>query len=249
VSGSRLKTVLEEGLGAVFSLDEFNQNGGWLEGFAGVNATVDLARPDGQKVLRMTDVDNGAIIVDEATYRIAGCQRFNDDTQTLCGHGGFQNVALLTNPATGAAWTVMDMAVDLFSRGAVQAPAAALTNVANTALWPTAAYLQPLAENVTTKVNVGVSSLVYDSALQRYVGTVTVSNRSSAAIAGPIKVELYNLTAGVTLANASGVHNGTAFIRSSETLGIGGSVTVNVEFINPKGKTIRYKVKTYAGGL
>jgi S-sulfosulfanyl-L-cysteine sulfohydrolase len=248
-TGAQLKTVMEQGMESVFSLNEFSQNGGWFEGFAGLKASVDLRNPSGQRVLSLADSDTGAPIDPAALYTIAGCQRPNDDTQTLCSYSGFQNVTRLTNPATGSAWTIVDMATTLFASGAVTTPATAITDVSNTSVWPVAPFIQPLAENVSDRVSVAVSGLVYDSVNKVYNGTVAVNNPTSVAIAGPVKVELNGLTTGVTLVNSSGTHDGTPFVRSSVSLGAGATVSVPVVFSNSGTAPISYTVKTYAGGI
>ena len=64
-----------------------------------------------------------------------------------------------------------------------------------------------------------------------------------------MKVELHNLTTGVTLANASGTHNGTPFVRAKTALAPGASLQVKVVFSYPAKTAINYTVKTYAGGI
>ncbi len=71
VTGASLQTVLEGAMNDVFSADVPMQGGGWLEGFAGVRATVDLAAPEGQRVQSLA-LPDGAALDPGTAYTIAG---------------------------------------------------------------------------------------------------------------------------------------------------------------------------------
>ena len=91
--------------------------------------------------------------------------------------------------------------------------------------------------------------MVYNRLKKLYTGTIAVTNPTTSVIAGPVKAELSGLPAGVTLANASGTHDGVPFVRVSTSLGAGATVTVPVSFSNPNNLFISYTEKTYAGGI
>jgi hypothetical protein len=87
--------------------------------------------------------------------------------------------------------------------------------------------------------------------------TVTLTNNGG-AVTGPLALVLDSLTSGVTLVNADGVTSnitpkGTPYVfaplDSSSQLGPGQSLTVTLEFLNPKNGAITYSAEVYAGGL
>ena len=91
---------------------------------------------------------------------------------------------------------------------------------------------------------VSASRAVHDCAKKVYYSVISLSNPTANTIAGPVKVELHNLTTGVTLANASGTHNGTPFVRAKTALAPGAIVLVKVVFSNPAKTATNYTVKT-----
>ena len=106
------------------------------------------------------------------------------------------------------------------------------------------------AVDVTAGTAVSGSGLSYNRVSQVYSGTVTVTNTGTAAIAGPINLTFANLTAGVTLVNATGAYLGSPYIAASmASLPAGASLTVPVQFKNPGSARIGYTVKTYSGAF
>jgi hypothetical protein len=102
--------------------------------------------------------------------------------------------------------------------------------------------------DVTGQVSIYKSGLTYKRKTQTYEGTVTVTNTSATAIAGPLQVELQNLISGVTLVNATATHAGNPYITAAPTgLAPGASVTVPVKFSNPARVGISYSTRVYSG--
>jgi hypothetical protein len=54
----------------------------------------------------------------------------------------------------------------------------------------------------------------------KWVGSLTLTNTSGAALQGPLQVELVGLVAGATLVNASGSHNGAPYITRSVAISL-----------------------------
>ncbi len=128
----------------VFSTDVPMQGGGWLEGFAGMRATVDLAAPEGQRVTSLT-LPDGTPLDPSTSYAIAGCRRPMDPTGVLCSHTGLQNVqTLMKTDGSGEPWTDVEIFLDGLSRTASLQPAPIFTDTNATPLWPQDAYVQPL---------------------------------------------------------------------------------------------------------
>ena len=153
VTGQRVKEIVESGLISVFSKDPFSQGGGWFEGFAGINLSVDIAGADGARIKGVT-LSNGNPLLDGSTYSIAGCTRPDDfltGSDVLCSYAGFTNVAGLTNSATGSPYTVQEMFIDLMAPASggnaiVSLPGGSNhhTDTSNTPVWPTSPFVQPM---------------------------------------------------------------------------------------------------------
>jgi 2',3'-cyclic-nucleotide 2'-phosphodiesterase (5'-nucleotidase family) len=175
VTGARLREILEEALADVYSHDPrrrcryrgtparalrrgceqpfangsvdqpFRQRGGWMLGMSGVAVTLDLTRPDGERITALQLTDSGNPVGAETMLTVAGCTRPLDAADQLCSYPGVSNVRPFTNPATGQAWTPVDFLVDALSVGPV--PAASrrdLVDVSGTAAWPVSPFVQPL---------------------------------------------------------------------------------------------------------
>ena len=87
---------------------------------------------------------------------------------------------------------------------------------------------------------------------RRYVQTVTLKNNSSATIAGPMSLVLDQMTANVTLYNASGVTTlilpgGRPYINVDANLSPGQSVSVQLQFTNPGNVAVTYQARVLAG--
>jgi hypothetical protein len=82
-------------------------------------------------------------------------------------------------------------------------------------------------------------------------GTMIVKNTSRTTVYGPLQVVLTNLTAGVTLVNASGSYLGNAYITvpGVVTLSPGQSATVQLQFNNPGHLKVTFTSVTYSGQL
>ncbi|MCK7471150.1 MAG: hypothetical protein MZU95_10490 [Desulfomicrobium escambiense] len=113
-------------------------------GIAGIDATLDLAAPDGARVQSLRYADTGAEVGAADVIAAAGCVRPSDPADVLCANSGFSNVVALTNPATGNAWTAVDFLIDSLMRDGVPAPRHSLDDVNATAVWPAAPFVQPL---------------------------------------------------------------------------------------------------------
>lgn len=106
----------------------------------------------------------------------------------------------------------------------------------------------PTYVDVTAQVATYRSGLTYKRNTQTYEGTITLTNTSGSAITGPLQIEFQNLTAGVTLVNATGMHAGNAYLTSAvSSLAPGASATVPVKFSNPSRVGISYSMRVYAG--
>lgn len=145
VSGRRLREVMEDGLRYVFSPDVFQQSGGWFEGYSGLRAELDLAKPDGHRIQQLWLKDSKQPLSGDKVVTIAGCTRPFEAAGTLCSYSGFDNVRPLINPDTGEAWTP----VDVFRHALAQGPLAGetrrdMSDLNQTPLWPAADFVQPL---------------------------------------------------------------------------------------------------------
>ena len=248
VSGARLQEVVESNLAAVFSHDAFSQHGGWADGWAGVELSVDLPANDGVRVQAMARPDGSAIAPTDS-LSIAGCQRPLDDADVLCSYSGFTDVAPLLNPATQQAWLVQELFGALLAQGQIVVPASAhIIDTAATPLWPAQQAVQPLLANVSGKVEISASGLVYNRKTGLYSGTITVSNPGSQTLTAPLKLVLASLDPAISLVNAQGDLYGQPFVKLPE-LAAGGSTSVSVTFSNPARKPVTYQAQVWNGGV
>ena len=115
---------------------------------------------------------------------------------------------------------------------------------------PAVAYFSlPTLSDVTGQVKIVQSGLLYSRATRLFTGTITVTNNGAQAIASPVQVVLTGLTAGVTLANATGSSGGSPYITSNASLAPGQSVTVPAQYSNPGNVAINMTVKIYSGAF
>ena len=143
-TGAQMKQVVEGTLTSVFSTAIPLQQGGWMEGYAGIHAQLDLAAPNGARVVTMT-LPDGTAMADTGVYTVAGCRRPFDDAGVLCSHPGFTNVQdFLKTDGSGQPWTNVDILRDALTNSASLAPTPVFTDTSGTKLWPTSAYIQPL---------------------------------------------------------------------------------------------------------
>jgi predicted extracellular nuclease len=110
--------------------------------------------------------------------------------------------------------------------------------------------LAPAYSNVTSSFTTWLSGAGYTRATQKYTGKYSFTNKTGSTIAGPFHVTFSALTAGVTLDNASGTHNGTPYITASAgSIAPGATVTISMIFTNPAKSVINFSNAIYAGAF
>lgn len=146
ISGDRLRGIMEQALTNVFSPDVFKQSGGWLEGFSGVNATLNLANGDGHRIRDLRLSDSGKPVTSATEITVTGCSRPMDERDSLCSYTGFKNVRPFVNKATGQTWTPVDLFVHALSRDvkSSQVQAHDLRDPGIRVQWPRTPFIQPL---------------------------------------------------------------------------------------------------------
>ena len=108
--------------------------------------------------------------------------------------------------------------------------------------------LAPSFVDATSSFKVTQSGLSVNRFTSKYTGTLSFTNTSGSAIAGPFQVKLVNLTSGVTLDSKTGLHDGAPYITvSNGTIAPGATVTVTTTFSNPSKVSIFYTTKIIAG--
>lgn len=109
--------------------------------------------------------------------------------------------------------------------------------------------LAPAYSDVTASVQVNASGLGFNRVTQLFTGSVTLVNRSDAALAGPLSLQFDGLPAGVTVVNATGTHDGAPYIRIAGGLAPGASVTVPLTLRNPAKVNATYTARIYSGNF
>ena len=107
-------------------------------------------------------------------------------------------------------------------------------------------------EGATLDVSAGFavlrSGLAWNRVTNKYSGSVTLTNKSGAAVNGPVQLVLEKLPAGVTLDNASGLRAGSPYVSVKEaSIAPGASVTVPLTYSNPGKLAISYTNSIHIG--
>jgi YVTN family beta-propeller protein len=115
-------------------------------------------------------------------------------------------------------------------------------------------FIQPLDIVSPNEVATTASGLAYSRVSRTFNGTVTITNISSSAISGPFQILFTALTAGVTLANATGNFSGSPYLTVPTAGGIaslmpGQSATVSVQFDDPSFAAIKFTPVIYSGSI
>jgi len=156
VRGDTLRYILEKLLTNVFSPNAFEQGGGWVDGFSGIRATVNLNNANYQRVLQLVYDSTNAPINPGDTLTAVGCVRPIENADVLCSHTGFFGKADLINPMTGSAYTAIQMLSQYLFTDSLSTPAHfTFFDVSGNAIWPQYQFVQPLppsASCVTTGV-------------------------------------------------------------------------------------------------
>jgi subtilase family serine protease len=106
------------------------------------------------------------------------------------------------------------------------------------------------SSTVSVPAQVTATPFVYNRATKTFDSTYTIKNVSAASYAGPIELVLTKLSAGVTVANATGTYNGSPYLAVSATaLAAGASVSVAVRFSDPTNVAISPTPVVYSGAL
>ena len=108
------------------------------------------------------------------------------------------------------------------------------------------------AIDVTPSIGVTYSGVTINPTTRRYVQTVTLKNNSSASITGPVSLVLDQLTANVSLYNATGTTTallpvGSPYVTASTDLAPGQSIAIQLQFINTGNVTFNYVTRVLAG--
>lgn len=109
--------------------------------------------------------------------------------------------------------------------------------------------VQPSYIDVSASVQTAAQGLYYNRATQKFTGNLTVTNTGGTPLAGPLQVVLGGLGAGVTLSNASGMHDGAPYITLGAGLAPGATATVPLVFSNPSKGVINYAASVYSGSF
>ncbi|CAN7306199.1 discoidin domain-containing protein [Pseudoduganella sp. LjRoot289] len=103
--------------------------------------------------------------------------------------------------------------------------------------------------DVSASVKMTQQGATLNRATGKYVGSVTVTNTSGAALPGPLQLKLNGLTSGLTLDNASGSNAGAPYVTVAGPLNAGATVNVPLTFSNPARSTVSYTPALYQGNF
>jgi predicted extracellular nuclease len=110
--------------------------------------------------------------------------------------------------------------------------------------------LAPSFSDIGNSLTIGRSAFGLNRATGQYTAAVTLTNKTAAALSGPFQVEISGLPSGVTLANASGLHNGVPYVTvNNASLAPGATVSVTLIANNPNKVAIGYTATIYSGNF
>ncbi len=103
--------------------------------------------------------------------------------------------------------------------------------------------------DVTSSFTVARSGFTVNRATNQFTGTITITNKTGAAINGPINIDLSGLPAGVVLSNRTGLHTGVPYItvNGGASIAPNASVTTSTSFANPNKAVINYTYTINSG--
>jgi predicted extracellular nuclease len=108
--------------------------------------------------------------------------------------------------------------------------------------------LAPAFTDVTGSVRIVPGALGYNRVTGKFSGSVAFTNKSAAALAGPLQYVLQGLPAGVTLDNKTGDFNGAPYVTLPGTaLAPGATVKVSLTFTNPSKTNVTFTSTLYSG--
>jgi len=147
---ANLKNIIEQNLAAVYSTEIFNQAGGWVDGFSGIDLQVDLSATMGKRIQSLTFTGSGATPSNDSIINVTGCARpFDLEAQTtLCAYSGFENVSPLINPNSGTPYASADYFIDqlMIDNPVLQEIKSreSIKEQSGQSMWPISPYVQPL---------------------------------------------------------------------------------------------------------
>lgn len=104
--------------------------------------------------------------------------------------------------------------------------------------------------NVSSVITTTTSNILYSRLTNTYNMTLTLKNNGATPLAGPIHVGITGLTAGITLANATGTFNAAPYILvTASSIAAGASAPVQLRFANPSNLPINFGRVTYSGAF
>ena len=104
--------------------------------------------------------------------------------------------------------------------------------------------------DISAQFSVARSGLYTNRITGKTSGTVTLTNKTAAPINGKLLFKFASLTPGVSVDNATGMHEGAPYISvNSDTIAPGGKITFSVVFSNPSKGAISYTNKIYSGNF
>jgi lysophospholipase L1-like esterase len=107
---------------------------------------------------------------------------------------------------------------------------------------------EPTFVDRTSSFSLLRSGLTWNRITNKYTASIKLTNASGATLSGPFQLAFNKLSAGVTIDNASGVHDASPYISvNASALAAGASLTVPITFSNPNKVAIGYTNSIYLG--
>ncbi len=108
----------------------------------------------------------------------------------------------------------------------------------------------PAATNVTSKLRISPSTLVFNRTTGTWAGTISLTNTSGSTLAGPLTVQLSALPPNVSGLDATGTLPGVGpyyAVPNSGSLAPGATLKVTVRFNAPSNTRVTFSIAVYSG--
>ena len=145
ITGANLKTFVENELTSAFSRDAFQQAGGWVPGFAGLNIELDMSQDNGMRLLNLSNAQNVAIADNAVLSVVSACARPLETSPevastTLCGKALFEGVV------QDKSLTTANFLIDAFMHNLDEnlSDEKRVKDISGELLWPQSEFVQPI---------------------------------------------------------------------------------------------------------
>jgi 2',3'-cyclic-nucleotide 2'-phosphodiesterase (5'-nucleotidase family) len=207
IRADSLSKMVEKSLNNVYATNAFDQGGGWVEGFSGLNMDINLNNTYGSRIQSMKLEGSTTELNKNDTLSVTGCQRPNEAADILCSYTGFFNKADFINSSTSAAWTPQQILENYLITDTIKSPNRKTFNdVSGIPVYPYSPWVQPLPSTASCYVINSVNDVKSaDATILLYPNPVSQELRISTTLE-PVNIQIFN-SLGENVIQIQGIKN------------------------------------------